>query len=162
MRFWRRIAQHRPSSGIRRSGSRTLRTPLIFARIWTDVAWDSGRPIHGYVVHDADNRVIARGCVPKERSGHRNPLRLLHRVLASIDLDALPNDHVETVWDRLPGAEAEAAARRDRIARARDDVLDRLGFLEQAGGEGQAALASIAAEVDRLRGRPDDDDGQPG
>lgn len=136
-------------------GSRALRTPLVFATIWTDVAGDDGRAVHAYVVHDAEGRVIARGGVPKERSGHRNPLWLLHGILASIDLDALPNDHVETVWDQLPRTEAQAVATRDRIARARNGALNRIGFLARAGPDGQAALASIAAEVERLRARPE-------
>ena len=57
---------------------------------------------HGFRILSNDATILAEGQVPKNHSGHRNPLHLLRDVLATIDLDGLGKDYVTTAWDKTP------------------------------------------------------------
>lgn len=82
-------------------GAKTRETPLLSSRIWT-ARTQNGVAVHRYRICDVDGGTVAEGEVDKTRSGHRNPLHLLERILASIDLNSLPRDHITTEWDLPP------------------------------------------------------------
>jgi len=123
-------------------------TPLLRGSVWSarDAA---GRPVHAWRVVDNEGAALGEGEVPKEASGHRNPVRLLRSVLAGIDVDALPPDHVTTVWDLPDGAPRKLAEREDAVAEAVAEAVDRL---RELAAEGRAdALDAVAREIARLR-----------
>lgn len=68
-----------------------------------------------------------RGDIPKDRSGHRNPLHLLDRILRTIGLDGLGRDHVTswpdlhhyvTTWPDLHRREREELIATEKAAQA--------------------------------------------
>ncbi len=68
---------------------------IIYSRIWTT---NDGK-FHGYRVYKDGGETLVEGKIEKTKSGHQNPLHLLSNLLADIDLEALGENYISTVWD---------------------------------------------------------------
>jgi hypothetical protein len=68
---------------------------IFDATLWTKGAW------HHYVFRNEHGTMLIEGKVAKDRSGHRNPLHLLAKVMddAKPQLDRLGLDYITTDYD---------------------------------------------------------------
>lgn len=118
---------------------------------------EAGKPAHAYSFFgcqaDGGSTELARGLLPKTRSGHRNPLHLLAAALADIDLGGVPPEHASTIHD-VADRGALAALRRDAIGEAVEEIKDRLRQLAQEGQEGAAAIAQVRGFLAELAPQP--------